>query len=217
MSIVPHPFLFRFSMPVRKVTGLPKTGTKLLGLSDDCTLPDFSQLDSTKRYGIVRAAWNPAGIGFSVHVTGKAHPPTVDPRHPADSDGFQVWIDTRNTQSIHRASRFCHHFCVLPAGGGKKKTDPIVRQIPIARARDETNMADPDAIPLRSTITKNGYQLEVWFPAEVLNGFDPEANPRLGFYYSLKDAELGEQFLSVGREFPFAHDPSIWSTLELTA
>ncbi len=32
----------------------------------------------------------------------------------------------------------------------------------------------------------------------------------------MKDAELGEQFLTVGREFPYDHDPSLWSTLELT-
>jgi hypothetical protein len=50
----------------------------------------------------------------------------------------------------------------------------------------------------------------------MLNGFDPEANPLLGFYYFLRDAELGEQFLTVGHEFPFPHDPSLWSTLELS-
>jgi len=34
-----------------------------------------------------------------------------------------------------------------------------------------------------------------------LNGFDPEQNPRLGFYYAVRDAELGEQVLSVGSDF----------------
>ena len=61
----------------------------------------------------------------------------------------------------------------------------------------------------------DGYLLEAWIGAEALSGFEPESNPRLGFYYCLRDAELGEQFLAVGREFPFAHDPSLWATLEL--
>ncbi len=52
-------------------------------------------------------------------------------------------------------------------------------------------------------------------PGSVLNGFDPEQNPRLGFYYAVRDAELGEQVLSVGSEFPYWEDPSLWSVLEL--
>ena len=31
-----------------------------------------------------------------------------------------VWIDTRNTQNIHRAGRFCHRFAFLPVGAGGK-------------------------------------------------------------------------------------------------
>ncbi len=49
----------------------------------------------------------------------------------------------------------------------------------------------------------------------VLHGFDPEQNPRLGFCYAVRDAELGEQVLSVGADFPYAEDPSLWSVLEL--
>ncbi len=57
--------------------------------------------------------------------------------------------------------------------------------------------------------------MRFWTPAECLQGYDRDSNPLLGFYYAVKDAELGEQFLTVGREFPFDHDPSLWSTLEL--
>lgn len=66
-----------------------------------------------------------------------------------------------------------------------------------------------------SRATRSGYELEIWTPAECLQGYDRDSNPLLGFYYAVKDAELGEQFLTVGREFPFDHDPSLWSTLEL--
>jgi hypothetical protein len=31
----------------------------------------------------------------------------------------------------------------------------------------------------------------------------------------VRDAELGDASLTVGPEFPYAHDPSLWSTLEL--
>jgi hypothetical protein len=49
----------------------------------------------------------------------------------------------------------------------------------------------------------------------VLNGYDPDQNPRLGIYYAVRDAERGEQVLSVGSEFPYCEDPSLWSVLEL--
>jgi len=52
-------------------------------------------------------------------------------------------------------------------------------------------------------------------PAEVLTGFDPAENPRLGFFYWLKDTELGSQSLTASRDFPVAEDPSLWSVLEL--
>ena len=49
----------------------------------------------------------------------------------------------------------------------------------------------------------------------MLHGFDPEQNPRLGIYYAVRDTELGEQVLSVGSDFPYAEDPTLWSVLEL--
>jgi hypothetical protein len=49
----------------------------------------------------------------------------------------------------------------------------------------------------------------------VLAGFDPDQNRRLGFCYAVHDAELGDQTLSVGADFPYWEDPSLWSVLEL--
>ncbi len=88
-------------------------------------------------------------------------------------------------------------------------------QRPIARAREESPLADPADISIAADVAKDGYLLQCWFPASVLHGYDPDATPRLGFYYFLRDEEFGQQYLSVGPEFPFAADPSLWATLEL--
>jgi hypothetical protein len=48
-----------------------------------------------------------------------------------------------------------------------------------------------------------------------LHGFDPDVNRRLGCFYEVRDAERGSAFVTVGREFPYIEDPSIWPTLEL--
>lgn len=214
-SLLPHRFLFRYSLSVRYEPKLPRSGKKLLALTEADRLPDFAALDATRSFGDLRMAWNERGLAISVEVGGKQQPPRCDPQTPDLSDGLQVWIDTRNTQSIHRASRFCHHFCLLPRGAGRGQTEPFGIQLPIARAREASPLADSKEIRLAATVGKSGYLLEAWLPARVLHGYDPESQARLGFYYNLRDSELGEQTLSVGSEFPFAYDPSLWGTLEL--
>jgi hypothetical protein len=86
----------------------------------------------------------------------------------------------------------------------------------IALAKEDPSMTRAALLRATSRPTAGGYELDVWIPAECLQGYDRDSNPLLGFYYVVRDAELVEQFLTVGREFPFDHDPSLWSTLELT-
>jgi hypothetical protein len=214
-SLLPHRFLFRYSFPVMHEKQLPCAGKKLLGLSDVHRLPDLGKLDDRSSFGELRMAWNQQGLAVAALIRGKRQPLRCDSKGPDRSDGVQIWIDTRNTQSIHRASRFCHHFCLLPRGGEGEKEKPVAVQLPIARAKEAAPMGDPGDILLTVDVTRDGYLLEAWLPASVLHGYDPEAQSRLGFYYELRDAELGEQTLAVGPEFPYAADPSLWGTLEL--
>lgn len=223
-GVLPNRFLFRYSFPVRyDEAALPplETGENAVrdpwpfGLKGDFDLPATDSLDDAKPFGRIALVWNEQGLGVAAEVIGKSAPPDSNATTPDETDGLQVWFDTRNTQSIHRASRFCHHFCLLPSGSGTTGKSPIGIQLPIARSREETPLTDPRAIPIAAEVFETGYRLEAWFSAETLHGFDPEANPRIGFYYALRDAELGEQYLTVGHEFPFERDPSVWSTLEL--
>ncbi len=214
-AVLPHRFLFRYSFAVPRIAKLPSRGRRLLNLADDCIIPDFGELDGEQQFGEIRLAWNPRGLGISVQVSGKHRDPVCNLKDPTEGDGLQIWIDTRNTQSIHRASRFCHRFCLLPTGGEPDASQPTAVQVPIARAREESPMTDAAKIAVRTQTLKDGYRLEAWLPGDQLTGFEPEANPMLGIYYHLLDSELGDQFLSVGREFPFAHDPSMWASVEL--
>ena len=220
-SLFPHGVLFRVRLPVRHVEGLPRDGAPLLDLPEACRLPDFSELEEGRRFGELRAAWNRKGVGFQVEVRGKTGPPVCDARDPTSSDGLQLWMATRTMEGVHRANRFCYYFCVLPGGAGEGGRQPVARHLPIPRARENPPPTVSSPIWVWSEIRPNGYTLEVWFDRELLYGFDPDEmavggqNPILGFYYLLKDCELGEQYLSVGRDLPFASHPSLWSTLEL--
>ena len=161
-EVVPHPFLFRFSFSVRRCDGLPKRGKRLLDLPADFTLPDLSELRGVRPIGEIRAAWNDEGLGFSVLVRGKKHPSAAEERTPTMPDGLQLWIDTRNTQSIHRASRYCHHFCFAPTGGGRDGEQPFGVQLPIAQAREVTPLAAKGSLLVNAEPLSDGYLLEAW-------------------------------------------------------
>jgi len=215
-GLLPHHFLFRYALPVRYDRKLPGSGKKLLGLNQQFALADFSVLDKVTPFAEMRLAWNEKGLGIAVEVGGKKRPPECPHQTPESGDGLRVFLDTRNTQNIHRASRYCQQFFLFATGGGSQGTDPWAVQVPILRAREEAPCANVAEIDLAASISKTGYVLEAWLPASVLYGYDPESQPRLGFHYALHDGELGDQYLAVGPEFPFAVDPSLWSTLELT-
>ena len=222
MPVVPHRFLFRFSFPVRRVEQ-SAAQKPFLDLDKIPPLPDLGGLDAATSFASLRAGWNDAGLGFRLEVGAKKMPVYADSNDPTQSDGLQLWIDTRNTQSVHRASRFCHSFVFWPIPTnwpkGSAKEDGGAagsQQLAIALAKEDAPMGRAGLLRSVSRPHRGGYQMDIWIPAECLQGYDRESNPVLGFYYAVRDAELGEQFLTVGREFPFDHDPSLWSTLELT-
>ncbi len=214
-TLLPERFLFRYDFAVKHVIGMPKKTKKLLNLTKSCELPSLKAIDGSASYGTLSLGWNKNGLGISLSVKGKKHPVIGKPDQPLESDGLQIWIDTRNTRNIHRASRFCHHFCLLPAATGKDHDMPYGLELPISRAREESEISKPEQIQLSSSLKNDGYELEAWLPEEILTGYDPDANPHLGFYFFIHDNELGDQFLTVGEDFPYANDPSLWSTITL--
>lgn len=213
-SLVPHCFLFRLSIPVRKIDKLPLAGERLLNLAESCRIPDLGGLEGRKTFGDLRMAWNHLGLGLACAVRGKKKAIVGRQPMPTLADRLRLWIDTRNTQNIHRASRFCHEFHLYPQAGSGSRL-PVVESRVIERAREMSPTRDMTGIQTAVEFFKDGYCLEVWFPAAVLNGFDPGEQSQLGFFYHLRDQELGSQYLTVGQEFPFDFDPSLWQTLDL--
>lgn len=215
MSILPTSFLVHYSIPVPRNARLPRGGGKLLDLPASARVTWPAELERAGLPVELRAAWNPQGIGFSLTVTGRTLPALSDPESPAEPDSLELWIDTRDMQTVHRATRYCHHYCILPVGGGNDGRQPVVVPLPVARAAIDAPQADPDVFLASSKVQKTGYTLEVWMPAEALTGFDPVNQPRFGFYCQLNDAEHGTLPFGVGEGFPYASDPSLWHSLEL--
>jgi hypothetical protein len=188
---------------------------RLLELPETCRIDNFATMDERKNFADVRVAWNELGVGLQVEVSGKEELPQGSSSRLRGSDGVTFWIDTRDARTSHRASRYCHQFHLLPTGGGPDGDEPAFSQVKINRALQDAPLCTSSGVPFRCTRTRHGYIMEVFLAAVILNGFDAEQNPRLGFYYAVRDMELGEQVLSVGAEFPYWEDPSLWSVLEL--
>jgi hypothetical protein len=213
-QLLPTRFLFRFAAACLCD---PTLGVQApCELEPEYRLPSLGELEGHQSFADVRAAWSEAGLAFSVRVEGKRHPSWCRETKLEDSDALQVWIGTRDTHNIHRASRFCHRFIFLPSGGGRNYEQPIADQLLVDRARENANPVRPGQLRVTSEKRVGGYVLSAFIPAIALTGFNPVDHPRLGFTYFVFDRELGQQFFSLGSEFPFASDPSLWATLELT-
>lgn len=215
MQLVPNRFLFRVCHPCRYVPDIPDDDEDLFHLPESCRLDNFADMDARENFAEVRMAWNEAGLAIEAEVRGKEKLPAGDASKPRHCDGLTVWIDTRDARTSHRASRFCHEFHLLATGAGPDRDEPCVVQQKIHRASQDAPLADSGAIPIRCRRGRSGYRLTAFLPAEVLAGFDPEQNRRMGLYYLVRDAEMGSQTLGAGTDLPFADDPTLWSVLEL--
>ena len=216
MTVLPHHFLLRLAYPCRHIKDMPcEEGDVLIDLPESCRIDNFAAMDGRRNYADVRLAWNELGLGVQVEVHGKENVPSGDVARPRASDGMTLWLDTRDARTAHRASRYCHQFHFLPAGGGSERDEAAVVQTKIHRALQDAPLSPASALPFRCERRRDGYRLEAFLPTAALHGYDPEQNPRLGFYYALCDLELGDQVLSVGSDFPYQEDPSLWSVLEL--
>lgn len=159
--------------------------------------------------------WAPEGLAWRVDVAGKSQPPWCRESRLDDSDGLQVWVDTRATHNVHRATRFCHRFAFLPLGGDPRGTGAAADQLLINRARENARPVRPRELAARSKATSAGYTLWGAAAAAALGGYDPQQHPRLGFTYAVLDRERGLQTFSQGAGFPYEEDPSQWAELRL--
>jgi hypothetical protein len=216
MALLPSRFLVRLLYSCPYVKKMPlEDEDSLIELPDSARLDPFADLDDAPNFADVRLGWNEMGLGLAVEVKGKENFPIGDVARPRQSDGVTLWIDTRGDRTGHRATRTCHQFHFLAAGGGPNKDEPAFVQSKIHRALQDAPLAAGSDVPFHYERGKGGYRIEAFLSASVLTGFDPEQHPRLGLFYAVRDFEKGEQTPGADSDFPFAEDPSLWASLEL--
>jgi hypothetical protein len=216
-ALLPQAFWFRIAAPCPRVEEMPLRDKRkrLLELPASCTLPEGARLEGRTPWAEVRIGWNPGGLGIVVQAEGVGDLQLAGDRPEGFAD-VQLWVDTRDTRDVSRATKFCHRFAAalrLREPGWKLLVD--VAQKPIARAVADAPMARSGLVESRAELTRTGWTLEVFLPSQALNGFDPETNRRFGFAYQVSDHVRDDQFLGVGRDFPIGENPGLWSTIEL--
>jgi len=217
--LLPQAFWFRLAASCPRIEEIPRRGPRggLLDLPAACALPDLSALEGRVSWVSVRVGWNPEGLGIAVLAEG-ATAVASSPVRPAGFADVNVWIDTRDTRNVSRATRFCHRFSAhLTRNRDRKGLKVELSQRAIARAVADAPMASADDLLARADLTRSGWILEIFLPARALHGFDPDTNRRLGFAYQVSDHDREDQFLGVGRDFPLGENPGLWASLELKA
>lgn len=210
--MIPGRFLFRFTLSCLHRDPL---WTDLRQAWDEAyLLPDLGALEGRAFPADVYAAWGKEGLAFRFQVRDKKQEPWCRPTRIEESDGIQVWIDTRDVRNVHRASRFCHRFAFLPTDGTAAHR-PIAEWLSIHRSKEQPAPVHIEELKIASAVVPDGYVLQVLVPAHALTGFDPEEHPVLGLNYAIRDRELGMHTLGPGSPFPFDQDPGLWVGLEL--
>ncbi len=212
-QLIDPALLFRFEIPVEHWRG--DWTTKGISLPEKCQVPTFAEFSNRSVFADIRVGWSEEGIGVQIAVKGKRQLPWCRETRLDESDGFHLWIDTRCSPGIHRATQYCHRFLWMPTGGGSRRETPIAAMVPINRARSQPRQIDGRCLKVAAVPRHDGYQLSGFVPKQALTGYDPQEQPRIGLYYAVMDRELGWQGTTLGPEYPVADDPSLWSEASL--
>lgn len=215
-NVVPPSLLFDFRPRLLSCGGpsSKRTGS-LLALKENATVYPPASVNDSPRFATIRLGWNETGFGGCVTVAGKTGAPQGDVSKLDATDSVTVWIDTRPSGIVHRATEYCHCFGFVPAEGDGGKPAAVV--VPIAQQRATRVESNVKLFQLRTKTGKSGqYTFEFWIPGTQLHGFREISEfGRLGFHTVINDRELGQQSFSLADDFPTSYDPSTWTQLEL--
>lgn len=209
---VPKNLLFRYRISCQRFEG---KFDKKFGLGPEFEIPHLGEFEKQRRFADVRVGWNTDGMFFDIEISGKKQSLWCRESELLESDGIQVWIDTRDTHNVHRASKFCHWFVWMPKGGGPLSDEPVSAMLKINRSSEDSPTINRHRIEVVSNVSKTGYRFSAFIPGKALNGWGTSDHRHLGFNYAVLDRELGWQTLAIGPELPIREDPSLWQTLTL--
>jgi hypothetical protein len=177
-------------------------------------LPDTTELLGEEQFADVGLAWQPAGLYVYLHAR-KKFEEACYPKF-SEGDALELFFDTRDLKEAGFPTRFCHHFLVLP------QEVQGIRCLELTRFRSEEGhpLYDPSLSTAKVEISfhagSKDYFLDMYFPAEVLHGYDPLSFDRLGLTYTVHRYKNRPQNFSVSSNYvTIAQNPSLWASCRL--
>ena len=173
-------------------------------------LPDTSELLGEESFAKMLMGWCEEGIYIELRVAQEFH----ESAYPnfALGDSLELFFDTRDVKSAGFATRFCHHFVLLPQAVQGIEAQEVTH----FRSEDTHPLSDSQLIEIQTDFGKSHYQLRTFFPAETLHGFDPNMCDRLGFTYKVNRFQGDSMHFSVSSQsIKIAQQPSLWASLQL--
>lgn len=175
-------------------------------------LPNVTSLTDDEDFIEFALGWDLDGLEGFV----KIKEPFEKISYPAieKGDSVEVMVDTRDVKSSGYNTRFCHHFYFLPESIESKQAGEITK----FRTEDKHDWCHPGDLLLRTKILKESYSLQFFIPSHCLLGYDPEQFPRIGFTYRVNRCGAPPaHFSASSRDYLVEQQPSLWSTMRLTA
>lgn len=173
-------------------------------------LPSTASLCHEEPFAQVAMGWDTAGIAVSILV--KQPVERVSYPDLVRCDSVELFFDTRDLKTGGLPTRFSHHFFFLP----KPYESHLLGEITRFRTEDAHPHCSADEIYFSPHIGKDHYFLQIFLPAQVLVGYQPEEFSRLGFTYRINRPQgMSQHFAAVTEEYPFEGQPSTWARLYL--
>ena len=211
-SPIPRTSLFTFTVPVRAGDRIVVDG-RLNEWTSLHKLPPIA-LEGERSFADVYAAWSTDGMWFAVRVS-RSKALRVLPNRLSEGDCLELYIDTRDFRSAHRAGRYCHKFVVAPVGGTGRSNAPLFEHLDIQRAQMTPPHITAKQVKIAAMVASDEYTIELFLPRDVLNGYDVDVTRRMGLAYVLRDTEHGAQTWPHSGDLPVWSDTSLWATIEL--
>ena len=208
-------WLFDLGFPIHRLRS-PIAHSERLDwrLDDEYKIPALSSLNGGKRFAEMLIAWNSDGLFFHSLLqapVGKAA--SLAPGSlSSKSLLLSVYIDTRWSPGVHRATSFCHRFDFILNRPTESK--PMARGHgelnPIQRARAAPAAIHPNDISVAMCFIPDGYEIKAYLRGDTLTGFSPEEFQEIGLFYTINDSVFGNQTMARTLQSPYFEDPSVW-------
>ncbi len=186
-------------------------------LHEEYKIPALSSLSGGKQFAETCLSWSSIGLFFQSTFKASAGSMANSAGLTSRASLLSLYIDTRWSPGVHRATSFCHRFDLIL--NRPTKVLPVVRGHgelnPIQRARSAPAAIHPNDISVATFFHSEGYEIKAFLKGATLTGYSPEEFQEMGIFYTINDGVFGNQIMARTLQSPYFEDPSVWCRCKL--